>query len=126
MTVIRGGEDCGNSPKNIFLRDLTIAFARGDAKDILDRVTEDILWNFAGRRTIRGKQDFAAALEQMKNDPVVEITIRHVVSHGKAGAVNGTRKLESGTNTAFCDVYEFSSAKGTSVREITSYVIEAG
>lgn len=38
--------------------------------------------------------------------------------------VNGTLTLKSGKARDFCEVYEFSNAKGTSVQEITSYVIE--
>jgi hypothetical protein len=60
----------------------------------------------------------------MEKDKVVELTIHHVVSHGKAGAVDGMTKTKNGKIYAFCEVYEFSGAKGTSVREITSYVIE--
>lgn len=122
-TVIPSGE-CGNSPKNIFVENLTIAFAKGDAEFVLSSVTDDILWNILGQKLIQGKNDFAKAVEQMRNDRVVEIAIHHVVTHGKAGAVNGTVKMENGRTCAFCDVYEFSNAKGTHVREITSYVIE--
>jgi hypothetical protein len=50
--------------------------------------------------------------------------MHHIATHGKAGAVNGTTKLKNGKTRAFCDVYEFSGAKGTSIKEITSYVIE--
>jgi hypothetical protein len=41
-------------------------------------------------------------------------------------AVNGTMKLDSGKQYAFCEVFEFGNAKGTNVRSITSYVIEIG
>ena len=53
-------------------------------------------------------------------DCIAELTIRHAVTHGKAGAVDGSIKSEDGRSHAFCDVYEFSSAKGTTVKEITS------
>jgi hypothetical protein len=73
----------------------------------------------------------------MSSDPLAEkvraqetaeaktVTIHHVVTHGKAGAVNGTMKLKDGRSRQFCDVHEFTNAKGTSVRAITSYVIES-
>jgi len=124
MTRVIVSADCGNSPKNIFLQQLTIAFAKGETGFILSSVTEDIRWNLVGEKLVQGKDDFAKALEQITKAKVAELTIHHVVTHGKAGAVNGTRKLNSGETRAFCDVYEFSGAKGTSVREITSYVIE--
>jgi hypothetical protein len=48
----------------------------------------------------------------------------HVATHGKAGAVNGVAKLKGGKIRAFCDVYEFSGVKGTSLKEINSYWID--
>ena len=45
MTRVIVSEDCGNSPKNLFLQNLTIAFAKHDSKFILDSVTDDIRWN---------------------------------------------------------------------------------
>ena len=124
MTRVIIGKDCGNSPKNIFLEKLTIAFAKGDAKFILGNVTDDIHWNIVGDRLLQGKDNFATALERMKKDQTVELTINHVATHGKAGAVDGTTKLKNGKTRAFCDVYEFNGVKGTRVKEITSYRIE--
>ena len=42
MTKVIIGEDCGNSPKNIFVQELTIAFAKGDSKCLLKNVTDDV------------------------------------------------------------------------------------
>ena len=124
MTKIIVSEDCGNSPKNLFIEKLTAAFAKRDAKFILGNVTEDIRWNIVGDTLIEGKANFGEALERMKNEKVAELSIRHIATHGKAGAVDGTTKLKNGITHAFCDVYEFSNSKGTSVKEITSHRIE--
>ena len=124
MTKVIASEDCGNSPKKYLPRKLTIAFAKGNSKFILSNITDDIRWNIIGNTFVQGKDNFAAALERMKNDPAIELTMHHIATHGKAGAVNGTIKLKNGKTRAFCDVYEFRGAKGTSIKEITSYVIE--
>ena len=124
MTKIITSADCGNSPKNIFVQELTIALASGDAKSALKRVTDDIRWNIVSERIIQGKDQLAGALERDKKDKAVELTIHHVATHGKAGAVNGTKKLKNRKTQAFCHVYEFRDTKGTSVKEITSYVVE--
>ena len=117
------GEDCGNSPKNILLKNLTVAIVNGDVEFILASVTDDICWNIVGSMLIRGKDDFAEVLEQMKSDKATTLTIKHIATHGKAGAVDGTIKMKNGKTRAFCDVYEFGNAKGTRVKEITSYMI---
>jgi hypothetical protein len=124
MTKIIVSEDCGNSPKNIFIEKLTAAFAKRDAKFILGNVTDSIRWNIVGGLLLEGKDNFAQALERMKNEKVAELSIRHIATHGKTGAVDGTVILEDGKTRAFCDVYEFHGAKGTAIKEITSYVID--
>ena len=124
MTKIMIGEDCGNSPKNILLQNLTIAFGKGNSKFILDKVTDDIRWNIIGDELIQGKDNFAKALQRKKNVKITEMAIHHIATHGKSGAANGTTKLKNGKILGFCDVYEFKDTKGTLVKEITSYVIE--
>jgi len=124
MTKVIVGEDCGNSPKNIFLKNLTIAFAKRDSKFILGNVSEDFRWNIIADKLIQGKDNFAETLEWMKNDKAIELSIHHIATHGKSGFVNGTIKLKNKKTNTFCDVYEFRNTKGTAVKEITSYVIE--
>lgn len=124
MTRVITSEDCGNSPKNILVQDLTIALAKRDSKVILDSVTDNVHWNIVGDKRIEGKDNFAKALEKIKNEKVVQLTVHHVATHGKAGAVNGTLKLRNGKTNAFCDIYEFNNTKGMVVKEITSYIIE--
>ena len=124
MTRVIVSKDCGNSPKNIFLQKLTIAFAKGDSKFIFRNVTDNIRWDIVGNRLIEGKEDFFDALDRIKTDQIVQLNINHVPTHGKAGAVDGTKKQKNGKTFAFCDVYEFHNTIGTSVREIISYVIE--
>ena len=117
------GEDCGNSPKNLFVQKLTIAFAKVDSKYMLSNVTDDIRWNIVGYELIQGKESFAKALEQMKADKAAQLTVHHISTHGKSGAANGTINFKNGKTRAICDVYEFKDTKGLSVKEITSYRI---
>jgi hypothetical protein len=106
------------------VQNLTIAIVKCDSKFLLDNVTDDIRWNRVGSMIVEGKDNFAEALKKLKEDKAAQLTIHHVATHGKAGAVNGTIKSKNGTTHAICDVYEFSNSKGDAVKEITSYVIE--
>jgi hypothetical protein len=117
------GEDCGNSPKNIFVQEITIALAKGDLQSVLNRVTDDIRWSVVGDRVIEGGDRFAEALQEKKNDKALELNIDHVATHGKTGAVDGRIRFKNKT-LAFCHVCGFSNAKGDAIKEITSYVIE--
>ena len=121
MTKVIISEDCGNSPKNIFVQELTIAFAKGDSKFILSHTTDDVRSDVIGDQVREGKHDVANA---GKENPASELIIHHVATHGKTGMVDGRIKLKSGKIHAFCHVYEFSNTKGTRVKGIISYMIE--
>lgn len=101
MTRVIASEDCGNSPKNIFVQDLTIALAKGDSRYIPENVREGIRWNILGVQHIQGKEQLVEALKLSKLGKVVELTIEHVATHGKAGVVNGIRKLAKGKRSRF-------------------------
>ena len=125
MTTITVGEDCGNAPKKAVLRDLNVAFAENDVEFVLDNVTDDVEWTVVGDREIRGKSDFAEAIEEMREVGVTELVVEHVVTHGATGAADGTLKLDDGSAYAFCDVYEFENTRNdANIRTMTSYVVE--
>lgn len=100
MAKIILSEDCGNSPKNQFVADLTAAMAQGDIQFILEKVSDDIRWEIAGKEVIQGKKLLSREMEHQSEDPVEQPTIHHALTHGKAGAVNGTRILRSGKKIA--------------------------
>lgn len=124
MTEMVLSEDCGNSPKNQFVSDLTIAMAQGDIQFILDKVSDDIYWEVAGRGITQGKNLLTRELKHLGEDPVEQLAIHHALTHGKAGAVNGTKTLKSGKKIAYCLVFEFNGAKASSVKRITAYEVD--
>jgi hypothetical protein len=126
MIKVITSEDCGNSPKNIFVQAFSIALAKGDQKFIFSSAAEDVRWDIMGQGHIEGRDDLAAKMNQLAKEKPVEVFIHHVVTHGKAGAVNGTLKLKSGKTISFCHVYEFTNTKGEGIQQITSYEIETG
>jgi len=127
MVKILFGEGCGNSPKNLFLRDFNIAVAKGDTEVIGQGITEDVTWHLfepANQKTIQGKDN---VLEEYVENLIIiptEFTIESIITHGDRGAVNGVIKAEDTKSYVFCDVYQLSShAKGGKIKEITSYII---
>jgi len=123
MTHITISKDCGNSPKNIFLQKMTIVSVRGEADSLRASVSVDIRWNTLGGPLVQGREAFVQAFASWYGNSE-EMTILHVMTHGKAGAVDGRVRLNDGKVFAFCDVYEFTNARGECIKEITSYVIE--
>jgi hypothetical protein len=125
MTEVERSGDCGNSPKNKLLEDLSVALYTSDAEFVLDRVTDDIQWNIVGEEVISSTQDLAEAVGKVMNRKPRKLTILHVVTHGRAGAVNGRLGFGEAKTREFCHVYEFSNTKGTHVKAISSYMIDS-
>ena len=119
MQIRRSG-DCGNSPKNVLVEALTIALAKRDARALDAALTEDVRWHVAGRAAVSGRAALDAALAA--EPAIATLTIAHVISHGRAGAVNGSFEDANGA-FEFCNVYEFASAKGDRVKAVTAYRI---
>ena len=115
--------DCGNSPKNTLLQDIAIAFANRDADFLSDHLTDDVRWELVGSRVVAG---LAALMQTVKqSDDITQLTVGHVMSHGRVGAVNGTVQRGAKVDD-FCHVFEFANAKAERVKSIRSYVIARG
>jgi SnoaL-like domain len=122
MKIQRSG-DCGNSPKNVFAEELTIALAKRDASSLDERLTDDVRWHRVGQTTVDGKSAFMDALEKLRRQPLARLSVSHVLNHGRVAAVNGVVEDAHGCVADFCNVYEFSNLKGNCVKTITAYEI---
>lgn len=126
MPKIHVQADCGNSPKNHFVKDLSIALATGDLEAVLAGVSDDIRWELVGDRRFDGQEALATAIEEERRNPTEELWVEHAATHGYVGAVDGRLRLQDGKTYGFCDVYDFTSARGKSVQAITSYRVPLG
>jgi hypothetical protein len=124
MTEVYRSEDCGNSPKNLFVQEMSIALALRDLDPILEGTADDIRWVVVGSSLVEGKVAFAEKLGVDRSAQTEAVIIHHVITHGKAGAVNGTIRGKDESVRHFCDFYEFTNAKGNRAQVITSYVID--
>ena len=115
---------CGNAPKKEFIRDFNIAFAGMDLNFLENAVTEDIVWEMVGGKTITGKTAFVETLKEMLDFKATELTLNQIITHGAEGAGSGSMKFEDGTTVHFADMYRFNGAKGQKIKTLTSYAIE--
>jgi hypothetical protein len=123
VTEINRSGECGNSPKNQLVENVSVALATADVDALSEWVTDEARWEVVGGPTARGRSDLAAAVERAGREEPTAVIIEHVVTHGKAGAVSG--RVAFGQRTReFCDVYEFSTARGTHVQSVKSYRID--
>ena len=123
MLNVTVNTSCKNSPKREFLKEWNVAFAKGNSSFVLENVSDDVTWAMVGDNLIEGKDAFEKAFEGIQ-EKATELILYKIVTHGKEGAVNGTMVMENGKHYAFCDVYEFTNTRGTTIKSIESYVIE--
>jgi ketosteroid isomerase-like protein len=118
--------DCAHAPRKTLLKNLNIAFAKGDVNGLLAWVAEDVVWTLVGDQRVEGKAAMAAMLDRMAKHKPKELVISKVITHGPAAAVNGLLVFSDGTRVHFCDVYRFAGASAKAkIKEITSYNIRA-
>ncbi|MGM0580607.1 MAG: nuclear transport factor 2 family protein [Bacteroidota bacterium] len=116
--------NCGNAPRKQLLKDLNIAFAKGEVQLILDMLTEDVQWEMVGDKVMNGKAEVAKDLESMKDYTAVEINIDHIITHGTDAACDGSFLMKNGDRFGFCDVYEFeNNSKKAKIKNMISYAI---
>jgi len=117
MKVIRSS-GCGNSPKQKLVEDMSVALAGADVGIMASLAVPELVWLHIGKKPIEGQNAVLSAIR--KSGPATEVAIERVVSHGRAGAVNGII-TRSGKHTAFCHMFEFKNAKSTHVKSISTY-----
>ncbi|MEQ8582260.1 MAG: nuclear transport factor 2 family protein [Marinoscillum sp.] len=115
---------CENAPKKELIKNLTIFFASYDIPQAMQYLADDVIWTLVGDKPIMGREQFAAALMEMAHNKASELTIHSIVTHGKEAAINGEMVMSDGSVFGFADFYEFTSAKGSQVKSITSYVVQ--
>ncbi len=122
---ITGGENCGNSPKMLLLRDFTIACARKDIGFCMEWLTDDIVWEMIGDKRREGHADVKEALNRISDYDIQELQLENILTHGKAGAVNGAVVLKDQRVFSFCTVYNFKGhSKDAKLEKMTSYIIQ--
>ncbi|SDR79839.1 nuclear transport factor 2 family protein [Gramella sp. MAR_2010_147] len=109
------------------LMELNNAFAKCDTKFLADNVTDDIIWNIVGEKTISGKEEFEKSLARMKIGGPLNIVVTDMITHQAKSVVEGVVEfnVEPGKKRmySFCDVYIFSKSDNK-VKELRTYVTQ--
>ncbi len=115
--------DCANAPKKELIKNLTIQFATYDLDATMAFMDDNVVWTLVGDSPVVGKKQFKTELQKMSGNKATELTILSIITHGKEAAVHGEMTMMDGNRYGFADFYEFTSAKGTKVKSITTYII---
>lgn len=118
--------DCGNAPRKVFLKNLYLSLANGDSALLMNHVQDNIHWQVPGKPTILGKENYLKAVVQHKLWKVKEMTIDTIITHGPDASVSGHIKGADNLKYAFCDIYRFKGAGGTTIHAITTLLVQLG
>ena len=119
-TKVNRSSDCSNSPKQKLLEDVSVAIACADIESVEALALPEVLWDKVGRKPLQGLEAVVSGIR--RDGPAAEVIIERVVSHGRAGAVNGVL-LRGEKRTAFCHMFEFNNTKCTHVKSISTYAV---
>lgn len=113
--------------KEEFLRNFNEAFVQNDINFIIDSTTDDVLWTMVGDKTIRGKDDLAKSMNEMKETSGLTINVDSMIIDGDKAAVDGTMSFEDKEGNrktyGFCDCYKFRNDGDLKISEMRSYII---
>lgn len=113
--------------KEEFIRDFNEAFAKNDLDFILGSMTENIVWDFVGEGTRKGKEAVKEFLKPMENIKTLEMDLLQIISREQSVAANGRMKIKEPSGEiksfGFVDFYELDGQKNPKVAKMTSYVV---
>ena len=99
-------------------------FRRSDHDAILSLLTEDVVWDLPGYRSLSGKAAFDGEIENDGFEGSPELTVDRLVEEGDAVVAigSGEARFKSGelNRFVFCDVFTFS---GDTIRRVESYLV---
>lgn len=113
--------------KEEFLQKFNEAFVQNDINYIIDSTTDDIIWIMVGDKTIRGKEELAVSLNQMKDTSGLKLNVDSMIINGDQAAVEGSMSFEdmdgNRKNYGFCDLYKFRDEGELKISLMRSYII---
>lgn len=113
---------CGNSPKNKFVEDYTLALLSFDFDNLKKMSTDNIKISIPDRTLIEGQAKLTDIKNYIKTD-IEEITIDSSISHGKYGcALSEISDKKSSYKISFH--YIFKNMKAELIEEATILMVE--
>jgi ketosteroid isomerase-like protein len=101
-------------------------FRRMDHDQILSCVSDDVVWDLHGYRTLQGKEAFAAEIENEDFEGTPTLDIDRLIEEGDAvvavGAGSAAKTDGGRLEFVFCDVFTFT---GDAISRLETYQVNA-
>lgn len=99
-------------------------FRRSDHSQVLSCLTDDVVWELPGYRTLAGKDAFDAEIENEEFEGSPSLTLDRLIEEGDSvvavGAGLTRRKDGNEVRFVFCDVFTFT---GDKISRLESYLV---
>jgi ketosteroid isomerase-like protein len=99
-------------------------FRNRDHDAILSLLTEDVVWDLPGYRSLSGRDAFDGEIENEQFEGSPELTVDRLVEEGDAIVAigSGEARFKSGARNrfVFCDVFTFTD---DTIRRVESYLV---
>lgn len=100
---------------------------RGNHQQVLDLLTDDVVWELPGYRTLVGKEQFDGEIENDADTGRPNLVVDKMFDDGETAVVlgSGSAKQSSGDvhRFAFCDIFAF---EGDFIARVESYLVPLG
>ena len=127
-TRARNGEDDVTQRKAV-VEAYFDGFRRSDHAQILDCLTDDVVWDLPGYAHLEGKGAFDGEIENEEFVGSPTLHLDRLVEEGDTvmaiGTGEGTRRSGDTHRFAYCDVFTF-TAGSDRIRRVESYLVPLG
>ena len=109
------------------VRDYIDGFRRSDHSQILSCLTDDVVWELPGYKTLVGKDAFDSEIENEEFQGSPLLTVDRLIEEGDSVVAVGAgqaRRTDGGVlRFVFCDVFTFTDDK---ISRLESYLVNIG
>jgi ketosteroid isomerase-like protein len=112
------------STRTDFIEQYFDGFRHSDHERILACLTDDVVWDLPGYRSLAGKEEFAGEIANPEFDGSPELVVDRMIEGADSvvviGSGGGRRRNGDLHRFAYCDVFTFT---GDLVSRVESYVV---
>jgi hypothetical protein len=112
-----------DSPRNLFLRDLHLAFAQGDVSAICASISEKIHWQIIGRRKLGEIENRNIDSIKRTSCKVEQLIIVSIIETGQEACVSGSICFVNKSQFMFANVFRFKQLWGTKIESIDTFML---
>lgn len=105
------------------ITEISTALANGDIEFLAKNIHDNITWEIVGYPLVTGKENYFKAIKGHKLWKVKELTVDTIITHGPDASVSGQVTAADNSTFAFCDIYRFKGAGGTTINSIKTFLV---